>query len=125
RVASDSDWYRVLEYCGSDALKDALGSNEYVVIQIDTDVSEETHYDVPHRRDGEELTPEQLRERVVERLAMAIGEEFFQQYQDRFLMAVCVHSIECWLLPLHYTDTRRSKITTRLDHLNQALKRKG
>ena len=39
------------------------------------------------------------------------------------IFAVCVHSLECWLLPLFYTDNKRKKITGCIDAMNVALKR--
>jgi len=35
-----------------------------------------------------------------------------------------VHSIECWLLPLYYTDKKKSKVKSCLNTLNQALQKK-
>jgi len=37
---------------------------------------------------------------------------------------ICIHSIECWFLPLYYADKRKSKLLNCLGSLNHQLKRK-
>jgi len=120
-------WMLVFKYCQSSDFREAFQFNEYVIIQIDTDVSEEINYDIPKRNEnGEELTPEQLIEKVKEKFKVLIGEDFYHKYNDKMIFAITVHSIECWLLPLYYQDSKKEKITNCLNTLNQALnKREG
>ena len=47
RIENYSNWYKVFEYCQSDKFKESFQFNDYVIVQIDTDVSEEKHYDIP------------------------------------------------------------------------------
>jgi len=70
------------------------------VIQLDTDVSEQKGYDVPWREAGRELPPEELAVRVIARLVGVMGEQFYARHRERFVFAIAVHQIECWLLPL-------------------------
>ena len=42
-------WTKVLEYCGSSKFKEAFQFNKYVIIQVDTDISEEPGFDVSKR----------------------------------------------------------------------------
>lgn len=43
-------WHQVLEYCGSEKFRSAFMSNDYIIVQIDTDISERhPTYQVPHR----------------------------------------------------------------------------
>lgn len=119
-------WNQVLSCCASDRLRGALQFNEAVIIQIDTDVSEEKGYDVPKRDEaGKELTQEELIVRVEEKLSSLIGPEVMDKFGDRILFAVCVHELECWLLPFYYNDSKRSKAVGCLSTLNQALGKKG
>ncbi len=46
-------------------------------------------------------------------------------YEGRFLFAVCVREIECWLLPLWMTEDKKAKTTGCLDALNTALARQN
>jgi hypothetical protein len=125
RSSNFGGWSQVFEYCQSTAFKEAFQFNDYIIIQIDTDVSEEEHYNVPHRDENGEFTPEQLIEKVVEKFKGLIGEDFYTKYEDKIIFAIAVHSMECWLLPLYYTDNKKSKYKSCLLTLNQALKRKG
>ena len=119
-------WSQVIDYCQSDEFQDAFQSNEYVIIQIDTDVSQDWNapYTVSHRDKNGELTPEQLIEKVIEMLVGLIEEDFYQQHQERIIFAISVHSIECWFLPLYYSDNRKAEITNCLKRLNRELAKK-
>lgn len=102
-------WYKVFEYCRSSDFRGAFQDVQYLVIQIDTDVSEEIHYDVKQTdEDGIKLSPEKLIMKVKDKfsaiITSAFGEAFFHSIKDRLLFAISVNEIECWLLPLYYTD---------------------
>jgi hypothetical protein len=100
-------WTRVLKYCKSEQFKKAFQENEYVIIHIDTDVSPKETFDVSHHdENGELLTTEQLIAKVVNKFRSLIGEDFYDQYADKIIFAIAVHSIECWLLPLCLLDQK-------------------
>lgn len=124
RVENNTGWYAVFDYCQQIEFKQSFQSNDYMIIQIDTDVSEEKHYDIPKMEDGVEIIPEQLIEKVVGKFKSLIGEEFYTKYQNKIIFAIAVHSTECWLLPLYYTDNKKSNTKNCLNTLNQALKKK-
>ena len=52
-----------------------------------------------------------------------IGEELFKKIEKKIIFAISVHSTECWLLPLYYSDNRKGKIVNCLNTLNEALKK--
>lgn len=113
-------WHKVFEYCRSEDFRGAFQEVQYLVIQIDTDVSEQTHYDVKQADEsGKKVTPEVLVEKIKSKFEQIIvnefGKEFFQNHQDRILFAISVDEIECWLLPLYYTDNTKLK-TNNCDH---------
>jgi hypothetical protein len=116
-------WTEVLRCCSSPRVEAALVDNDFVVIQIDTDVCEEVGFGVPRRdpESAESLSPDQLADRVTEFLIARLPSGVHERFADRILFAVCVDSIECWLLPLYYNDGRRSKLTHCLGSLNQQL----
>ena len=126
RVENFGGWYRVFEYCKLSRFKEAFQNNHYIIVQIDTDCSEDTHYEVSQHENGKALSPEQLIEKVVEKFKGLIGERFYEQYKDRILFAIAVHSIECWLLPLCYPDKKRAAaIKGCFGRLNRQLEKKG
>ncbi|MCI0487431.1 MAG: phage tail protein [Blastocatellia bacterium] len=124
RIENYSNWYKVFEYCGSSRFKEALQFNDYIIVQIDTDTSEEANYDIPKYEGNKELLPEELIEKVVAKFESLIGMEFYAQYHERIIFAISVHSIECWLLPIYYTDKKKAKLKNCLGTLNQALIKK-
>jgi hypothetical protein len=116
----------VLEFCTSERFREALQLTDYVVVQIDTDVSD--LYGVDHRNEsGDELSVLDLISRVREVMIQRIGTAFHEASSGRILFAISVQSIECWLLPLHFPNdkSKRAKTTNCLGTLNQALKKAG
>lgn len=123
RAITAGNWYKVLEYCSSEEFRGAFQFNDYVIVQIDTDVAAD--YGVSDRdEEGVELSTEAIIERVKTLLVEHIGQEFHGNYAPRILFAISVQSTECWLLPLFFTDNRKSKTVNCLDTLNQGLKTK-
>lgn len=116
-------WYQVFEYCKhqENFIRD-LQFNDYLIIQIDTDVSEETHYDVKKHAAGIELTPDQLIASVIYKFQDLIGQPFFAQHGEKLIFAISVHSIECWLLPIFgKTPSDKKKIVNCLGTLNNRI----
>ena len=106
-------WFKVFEYCRSEAFRGAFQRIDYIVIQIDSDVSEQTHYDVKQTdENGLKLSPEQLIEKIKDKfysiIKEAFGEDFLEKVKHRIIFAISVNEIECWLLPLFYTDKLKS-----------------
>ena len=120
RTISPGNWHKVLQYCSSEIFRGAFQLNDYLIIQIDTDVS--VLYGVSERdQAGNELSVDDLIARVKLVLINRIGLDFYEKFKTRIIFAIAVHSIECWLLPLFYDDTRKSKIKNCLESLNREL----
>lgn len=118
------NWLNVLNYCQSSRFKQAFQSNDYIIIQIDTDVSEEQGYDIPKSdENGNILSPEEIIQKVKKKLILLIGSDFYQANSNRIIFAISVHSIECWLLPLYYQDKRKAEIKNCTSKLAQAVKK--
>ena len=100
--------------------REALQFNDYVVVHIDTDVSEDIGFDVSHRAEGRELTLEELVAAVRARLVRELGAEFFKTDGNRIVFAIAVDATECWLLPLVYDNKKRAKISGCVEAVNQA-----
>ena len=115
-------WGNLIEYCRSDIFKHSFQNVDYIIIQIDTDVCED--YKISKKENGKDLSPEQLIERVAELFIEIIGDNFFDQYKQKIIFAISVHSIECWLLPIYYSDNKKQKIENCLGTLNNALVKK-
>ena len=111
KQANQAGWEFVFEYLGSSKLGKAFQTNDYVVVQIDTDVSEAPNFNVPQEGPNGKLTPKELVDQVALRL-LSILESHHEAnhtlYRERMLFAIAVHSIECWLLPL-YAKTEKKQ----------------
>lgn len=116
-------WGNLLEYCKSDVFKYAFQTNNYIIIQIDTDVCEE--YGISKKKETIDKEVDELIFDVSNKLIATIGSDFYKKYQNRIIFAIAVHSIECWLLPIYYSDAKKNKTINCLQTLNQALSKKG
>jgi hypothetical protein len=116
-------WGHVFKSLERKDYEGALQYNDYLVIHIDTDVQEDPGFDVPRRSDGKPLTVSERVDRVIFRLRQDIDEVFYQTNANRFLFAIAVETIECWLLPLLYGDNKAAKTTGCLESANQALRK--
>ncbi len=118
-------WNEVLKYCEREDIRDILIENDYLVIQIDTDQCPTIPFSINHSKDGGKAkTPEELHTDVVAKLNSLINPEILEQYSDKIFFAVCIHTIECWLLPLVYTNNKKSATTDCLTKLNAELSKK-
>ena len=126
RLENYGGWTLVFDYCKSTKFKEAFPYCDYIIIQIDTDVCEEVNYGISKRDEyGNELKPVDLIEKVKEKFREElIGQEFFNDNEEKIIFAISVHSIECWLLPLYYTDNKKGKIVNCLRALNERLSRR-
>jgi hypothetical protein len=84
-----------------DSMDEVFATNDYLIIQIDTDVCEHVNFGVGKQKAGENKTTYRLILDVRERLIEKIGIEVYAKYEKHIAFAICVHSLECWLLPLH------------------------
>ncbi len=124
RTENFSNWELVFEYCRSEKFRQAFQLNDYVIIQVDTDVSEEPNYDVPKFEKGKELDVPELIRRVRAKLVSLITDEIYSKFEDRIIFAISVHSLECWLLPIFYKDKKASKTKGCQAALNMALRKR-
>ena len=111
---SEGGWYRVLDFISNDDFRQAFGFLDYLVIQIDTDVAGEKHFDVDLRdENGKTLTcaveiASKVQQRLIEQINKKVS-DFYQQYAERIIFAVSVHSIEIWLFKHFYIKQDKNK----------------
>ncbi len=104
-------WTEVLKYCKSSEFEEVFEANDYVIIQIDTDVSNQKGYQVsPLDENGNLLNIEEFIAKVKKKLISLIGKYFYRKNSERIIFAISVHSIECWLLPLYAINNNKSAI---------------
>jgi hypothetical protein len=78
---------KVFEYCESQEFIEALGSCSYVIIHLDTDISE--RFGIPQYEKERDLTVEEMRDRIIAKFQELIGKECgnfqYEEYQDKFI----------------------------------------
>jgi hypothetical protein len=109
QMVSKGGWLNVFEYCQSQYFLDALEQNDFLIIQIDSDVCEHKHFDVSRRNpDGESKSDDMLIKDITQRFEQlfisAFDQNRYSLFTDRIIYAICLEEIECWLLPIYFTD---------------------
>lgn len=108
RASTMGGWERVLEHCSHpDIISSCLSSNDFVIIQIDTDCCEHVNFGVSLTVGGIEREFQEIIEDTKELLISKIGKKEYIKHKDRFIFAICVHSLECWLMPFHTRPPRK------------------
>lgn len=108
---TDGGWRNLLLYLSSERFQDDIENQDFVVIQIDTDVSHDFGV-IHHDNNGNVLTTENLIEKVIAFLISKINEKeqtAYAYYADKIIFAISVHSIECWLVAYYVEETETDK----------------
>jgi len=113
-------WTQVLAYCQSSLFQSAFEQNDYLVVQMDTDRLNEKPFELDLK-----CPPETLVSQVVSRLESlmetSFEADFLKKYRSRMLFAIAVDELECWLLPLFYSDKNTAATNNCLHKLNMQL----
>jgi hypothetical protein len=116
-------WGLVLQHCQPQNLTKALQLNQYIIIHIDTDVSQQ--YGVAKQNNKDENYVEITIKLVIQKLISIITEDFYSKYHERIIFAIAVECTECWLLPLYAEKDQKGNFNNCLFTLNKALGKKG
>lgn len=112
-------WEILLKFLSTKRFRQEVINNHYMIIQIDTDVSEHKNFGVSQNN----LSTKELIENVKKRLIAQIDSKkpFYEAYQEKIIFAISVHSLECWILPLH-KDLKSEKTTGCFETLQRECK---
>lgn len=119
-------WNEVLKYCErQNDLKAIFVENDYLIIQLGTDQSQQHPFNISHtKRDNSNKSDIELHADIVDKLKNLISPEILNKHGNKILFAICIRTIECWLLPIYYPNNHKSATTTCLDKLNTELRKK-
>lgn len=124
KQVGNGGWPRVLSHCNEQKFREVLERNDFLVIQIDSDACQ--LYGVnPYDESNQLKTHEILYKDIVTRLCRDISTDCLKDYSGRIIFAVCFDEIECWLLPIYYTDKNRCREHNCIHTLNKVLSRKN
>jgi hypothetical protein len=124
---TDGNWHKVFQYCESQNFRDAFQSCDYVVIHLDSDVFLSGELPEKYRLSiNPKESVENIIDRIADKLKIAIGIPFYENQQNKIIFAIAVHEVECWLLPIYYSNdkSKSKKIASCLSTLNEALSKK-
>ncbi|MGI1945815.1 hypothetical protein [Shewanella glacialipiscicola] len=115
KQANFGGWTKLLTYLKSTTFRDDVFNCKYYILHIDTDVSPEIGFDVPHTDENNILlSPEMLIINIVDKLKYIINIEspgFFEAHENKFIFCIAIHSIECWLNSYYNPHDRKSHKT--------------
>jgi hypothetical protein len=112
--APHGGWELVLEYC-DDKVGDALATNDYVVIHLDTDQGDHPNFGLGLTHQGADRPYDDLVADAVKIIADRLGNELYNAYADRLVFAIAVHTMESWLLLYLYGRDEPKKSLERLN----------
>ena len=120
-------WTEVLSHCNTEEFQMALQNNDYLVVQIDTDRCDEKPFGIKKvDENNQPRTDEDVYNDIITRLLQDVDNDFYEVNKERIIFAICFDEIECWFLPLFYSDKRACATTGCINKLNQELgKEKG
>lgn len=126
RQGNFANWEKVIEYCGADIFRDIFLFNDYVIIQIDTDICAHPNLNIPITEGGKDRPAAELIADMKAHIVSKIGPAIYDEFGGRIIFAISMHSLECWLLPLHIKEKRNASRTKNCEeHLKNALKKEG
>lgn len=126
RQSSFGGWMQVLEHCTPNKLNDIFQFNDFIIIQIDTDTSHMPHYDVKKSHpNGMDKSHHRLHAEIMVRLMRNFNCRERKEILPKIAFAICNNEMECWLLPIFYSDNRACKTNNCIYTLNQALAKKN
>lgn len=120
--AGSGGWTEVLSHCNTEVFKQALQSNDYLIVQVDTDRCDEPLFGIKKTDEKNQARPDaDVYDDIIKRLLQDVDKEFYEANRHRIIFAICFEEIECWFLPLFYSDKRACATTGCIGKLNQEL----
>lgn len=116
-------WTEVLSHCTTEVFKRALQNNDFLIVQVDTDRCDDPLFGVA-KTEGNTSQPRlvaEVYEEIISRLLQDVDKEFYEANRHRIIFAICFDEIECWFLPLFYSDKRACATTGCIGKINQEL----
>ncbi|WP_122418282.1 hypothetical protein [Pseudomonas viridiflava] len=102
-------WQQVLEHCSlSEHLYEAIALNDFVIIHIDSDIC---------WHDSINIDPNQISMELISSIELLILSKidgsFLKMHRDKIILAVAIHSTECWVIPFYSSvEADRNKINS-------------
>lgn len=112
KQANFGGWEQVAEYLKSDRFEDAVVNHDYIVVQIDTDVSNHPNFNArcPSLADSDQVVFwGSIKSKMIEWMDN-FADDTYEDYKEKIIFCICIHSLECWVLLIHGDQNIRNKI---------------
>ncbi len=118
-------WGNVLHYLSSSEFQFGVKFNDFTIVQIDTNECDQWGAGLKHIGDDDKQIEEFISQ-IIGTLKDKIETGFYDTHQGKIIFAICVHDMECWLLPFHASQPAHfSKIVRCYPTLEQVAQKKG
>ena len=118
-------WGNLFDYLTTPEFRGGVDYSDHTIIQIDTDRCEEWKDDLKHIGDDDSQI-EQFIDKAKASLIKRIGNEFYLANKHKIFFAICIHDIECWLMPFNTTQPAHySKIVGCQNTLEKIAQKQG
>ncbi len=108
-------WNEVINYCSNENIKEINLYNDYIVIQIDTDIAEDNRINIKlHNKSNIEIY-EAMRNKLIEFISSQINDI------KSFIFAIGIHQIECWLVGIIDNKHTYKNVNNCIKRLNIAI----
>lgn len=96
-------WPILINYLASTRFRDDVLNTEFLILQIDSDIADQLR--VAHKDNlGNALSIDSVisnvRAKLIEHINLG-ATHFYETHAPKILFAICVHSLECWLVAHH------------------------
>jgi hypothetical protein len=124
RQGSHAGWEKVLTYCSSEFFAQQFYVNDFVIIQIDTDVCGHKNFDIPLKSGNKDKPTSEIINDIRNFIVGKIDPATYARYKDQIIFAVSIHSLECWILPIYgKTKIEKERVRKCESLLEEVLKR--
>jgi hypothetical protein len=93
-------WGNVFQFLTTNEFQKGVGFADYTLIQVDTNECADWNVGLAHIGDDVEAVNEFI-DKIAKILIAKMGNEFYEANKNKIIFAICVHEIECWLLPFN------------------------
>lgn len=106
-------WTGLIAYLSNVRFREDVINHEYVIIQIDTDITNKPEFDIPRvDENGAVISIDTFIESVKMHMINIINNSspsFYDDNQNKIIFCITVHSIECWLNAHHEVNERKAR----------------
>ncbi|SJM93431.1 conserved hypothetical protein [Crenothrix polyspora] len=99
----EGGWSILMKYLASARFRDDVLNTEFIILQIDSDIADKLGVNNKDTN-GRDLPPETIVSHIKTKLIESINNgasQFYETHAPKIIFAICVHSLECWLVAHH------------------------